>query len=997
MAIVENFFLNQFFLKLAEDKEKQLSLFPEEQIGGPPELEELGDIEENLKEFQGTRFNERMSDYINNKDKNEQEKLQFAKTWPTRINNKFNRDIKSTLPKLDEKDISFEEKDPEDVINKSLMMRQIDHRLAPEHKEIKEFYNKYNLETFKNEYLQLYSELQKLTEEFNYYYSHAVKKSQNLSVPKLHGMTMAEMYKASVLYFEKAFYRTAAINFGKEVYNESKLSGPLLRFFNGKINFTKVEFSPLAFSAFNDVKVIKEFLQKAIDSYKKNIEIIEILKTQIPELIDNALKNPQVSSYFAFVDNQTEEFKAKCFAIILNSIKGFIALDDRYMDLDLESIKSKFSNLLQFSLGRESSSFSYESIVSETKLHISEKYHKILRNTLNSVKDFPINPQLAKYLLKESGLDINSIENFYNKKGPTVVNEIGNVIIDDNTGKPLLGTFDHSEFIIEFIKQLVKFISGLHVQNSKPYNKLVQVAVLQNKNIEKLFSSMEEILKIAASAICENELSRIMDNDRVLSNYSSIIRNTKSLGNKAEVTFLKQFNFEENFIGQLYKYINKNNIFDLYRLLDHYPIVVDFVYNFLKKKNRLNPEKFVKLVFDVTAYRAILNEVALHFGDTDGLINLLTDFVRTEQTIISDLELVNSINNMVHNNVSSDKFAEVFPILLKNKNVYQYNKFDFVTKIIDAVIEIIGAGGSENIEKTYEDIIPEATREGYISKNLVASIKQLEDLFKSGKILSVSLENFAEVKKMVSKISTDLTTLRTFNEIIDLLHNYEPKNKNLFNLNLQINDKLRFKVLKDKDPYHFQVGIDTDCCQRLGGAGQEAARDSFVNPLAGVLILEWLDGADWKILGQSYFHYVPKENGFILDNIESNDKNVEESDINLDEVYAWYAQEMKNKLKLSYFRCGIAYNKITNDLFEQSSFTEDPRTFHEIINNPYSDFDEGRHLDLTKSEIDVSKLNPEFWGNIKQSLLKLPNIFRKVALALLANNSPLKYGNLSRT
>lgn len=76
-------------------------------------------------------------------------------------------------------------------------------------------------------------------------------------------------------------------------------------------------------------------------------------------------------------------------------------------------------------------------------------------------------------------------------------------------------------------------------------------------------------------------------------------------------------------------------------------------------------------------------------------------------------------------------------------------------------------------------------------------------------------------------------------------------------------------MLGNPDLHHFQIGIDTDCCQRIGGAGFEAAINSFINPLAGVVVLEVNHNNSWVLVAQSYFHYVPEEEMIILDNIEA--------------------------------------------------------------------------------------------------------------------------------
>jgi hypothetical protein len=166
---------------------------------------------------------------------------------------------------------------------------------------------------------------------------------------------------------------------------------------------------------------------------------------------------------------------------------------------------------------------------------------------------------------------------------------------------------------------------------------------------------------------------------------------------------------------------------------------------------------------------------------------------------------------------------------------------------------------------------------------------------------------------------------------------------------MKITPKLRFEVLKDQDPRHFTVGKDTQCCQRVGGAGEEAAIDSFINPLAGVVILYYND----KVAAQSYFHYVPHDDGIILDNIEINkNSGIDQND--LDIIYAHIANVLKQQKGFKYVLCGKGYNKINNDKFETTSLENDPRYF--AVEDYYTDFEPNDALDLTKFK---EKVNSE--------------------------------------
>lgn len=475
------------------------------------------------------------------------------------------------------------------------------------------------------------------------------------------------------------------------------------------------------------------------------------------------------------------------------------------------------------------------------------------------------------------------------------------------------------------------------------------------------------------------QLLRILSSHQNKDFKSIIILNEGGFDIKALVNFFKvYFDNDADFTLKLVKYINKNQSESLFKKISEETPLTFFVFNFLKKINKLLPEKFCKLFNEIDPFpiRMVFEALREHSADKDDFIS----FIRNENTIMADIEIFQKLIRVVHNSVPGPKFKEIFSSLIKNKNIYQFNKFDLVKKMFNLVINILGQGGTLKIKEQFENSLIEAIKNKYVSRNFLLNVFKLEKLFNSGKLLTISMENFDAIKLLINQIETDLEFLKSYEAIKDLLKDYKPKNQKLFDLNLQINSVLRFRVLGDKDPYHFQVGIDTNCCQRLGGAGQEAARDSFANPQASVVILEWKNKGNWEILTQSYFHYVPQDNGFILDNVEENEQNITKSGIDINQVYAWYAQQMKQKLNLKYFLCGKAYNSLDNDLFKNSKLKKDPREF--FVDNPYSDFEANKHLDLTDSNIDTSSLNPESWGQTKTARI-IPSGLRKFALEVL--------------
>lgn len=187
----------------------------------------------------------------------------------------------------------------------------------------------------------------------------------------------------------------------------------------------------------------------------------------------------------------------------------------------------------------------------------------------------------------------------------------------------------------------------------------------------------------------------------------------------------------------------------------------------------------------------------------------------------------------------------------------------------------------------------------------------------------------------------------------------EKKNEKLFEADYNFLYKgmpFGFYTLRDLDPYHFQVGRDTNCCQVLGGVGSAAAVDSFVNGQAGVLVLH--SGKTFNsdnILTQSYFHIVENEkyenSFFILDNIEYSRKNCLKIEVLLGEKFDDSAQIMFAALAKHLSSKGFGdtlvgkrYTKISIEKFENSRLEEDPRVF----TTTYKDFDFNDHKNLSK-------------------------------------------------
>lgn len=163
----------------------------------------------------------------------------------------------------------------------------------------------------------------------------------------------------------------------------------------------------------------------------------------------------------------------------------------------------------------------------------------------------------------------------------------------------------------------------------------------------------------------------------------------------------------------------------------------------------------------------------------------------------------------------------------------------------------------------------------------------------------------------------------------------------------------RFRVFEDNDPQHFSIGAETNCCQILGGVGEGAAIDSFINKFAGVLVVEFLINGDWKIATQSYFHYVPEDKSYILDNVEHNEVISRQAQditgMSVEELYGLWAEEMKDRFPgIKYIGVGKEYTVIDLSRWDRlDGLEEDPREFHDDV-DPYSDFSYNNAIDLLK-------------------------------------------------
>jgi len=232
-------------------------------------------------------------------------------------------------------------------------------------------------------------------------------------------------------------------------------------------------------------------------------------------------------------------------------------------------------------------------------------------------------------------------------------------------------------------------------------------------------------------------------------------------------------------------------------------------------------------------------------------------------------------------------------------------------------------------------------------------------------------------KEKIYQVDNIINIILTKKLISENIEKAKLKDSKLFNLNYNLENGLRFEVLPDKSVEHFTVGAATQCCQAPGGAGEQAMIDSFINPLAGVLTLKNKN----QIIAQSYFHYVPQDNGYILDNVEANFSLIKKYNLNLDNLYANLAQKLKQDWNIKYFICGKEYNKLSSSSFGSGEMEEDPRSFD--VDEPYSDFNEEDYLDLLRPEFNPSSIEMNKVAQNKlRKIIKMANVYSQLSCFL---------------
>lgn len=340
------------------------------------------------------------------------------------------------------------------------------------------------------------------------------------------------------------------------------------------------------------------------------------------------------------------------------------------------------------------------------------------------------------------------------------------------------------------------------------------------------------------------------------------------------------------------------------------------------------------------------------------LVRAITRILNTPQSASNARWTVRVLHNKDIQNILTPEIKSLRDTIASYMNIktdsYSFilnRAYELIDKINESDDKFIKIAGFESKEQAEDAII-----------NLAKSYKNLYNLsFSNIKYLSnignriMYLTNVYSVNNGYKNLIGDVESLEDVESTTGIKMDYNEKDKKhpaLYKLNFDLGNGYHFKTFEPLDPRHLTIGIETDCCQRLGGEGEEAAIDSFINPLAGVVILEGPEG----LITQSYFHYVPQENGYILDNIEGFPEK-----IGVDKVKNMYMR-LADHIKKNggkYLEIGKEYSTLNfDDISKSNKREDDPRYF--AVDDPYTDFDIDDYWELTGADPNNIESKNEF-------------------------------------
>tara|TARA_B100000131_G_scaffold323094_1_gene379789 strand:- start:4090 stop:8673 length:4584 start_codon:yes stop_codon:yes gene_type:complete len=338
-----------------------------------------------------------------------------------------------------------------------------------------------------------------------------------------------------------------------------------------------------------------------------------------------------------------------------------------------------------------------------------------------------------------------------------------------------------------------------------------------------------------------------------------------------------------------------------------------------------------------------------------------------------DIVSLYKVSEFAHNRGANlpDSF---FRKMINDPNFKDLGSNATVGKYFTLCTKLARMGGMAGVKRKSSNVIKALVSNGLVKRGFFKRLREINSICRSGSLRirpnlegldGDALESQLNIRRLMEEVDADLTSIEDSAAYAKYTEMAVPKDKKLFKLDWNVKSKnFRFRVLKSFDPRALKIGVETGCCQRIGGYGEAAALDSYINPLAGVLILEIFATVDsnlapqWHLATQSYFHYVPRDNSYILDNVERNrtwDSRVyQHTGYSTEELYAMLAKRMNESHNVEYFLSGKGYSKIDGDKFKKKRIDGDPRSF--AWSKKYTDWQSSSSIDLLSPKFDVPDL-----------------------------------------
>ena len=216
---------------------------------------------------------------------------------------------------------------------------------------------------------------------------------------------------------------------------------------------------------------------------------------------------------------------------------------------------------------------------------------------------------------------------------------------------------------------------------------------------------------------------------------------------------------------------------------------------------------------------------------------------------------------------------------------------------------------------------------------------------------------------------------------------------------------VQFRVLAKDDPLGFVLGDITNCCQVLGGAGEECVDDGYINPNAGFLVFEEsvLDEngnstGETRVLGQAYIWYDPQTKTVCYDNIEIPTKVLDEirkgnkhedsrlssktlMDAVEESAIAIMKSMNKDGVKVERVTTGEGYNDLKRELSEKFRRESNPKAQHRGYSG-YSDARSAQYIIKTYDEV-TKMYGDEIRNSVKEARKDIQEIRQRSSESVL--------------